>query len=114
MLKLSPDASIRPQKSEVQLTNGFQNYDIVREVVYQIAHRCTIDMKLGNFRYKYLMRIVPNNIYIFKCRLATTALCAFCAMQKETNAHLFWECFFARVLVKNTKFFKDNNLEIPF
>ena len=64
------DTSQEKLKSEVKWTNNFHNYDIVWEVAYQMAHRCTIDMKLRNFQYKYLMRIVPNNKYLFKCKLA--------------------------------------------
>ena len=37
------------------------------------------------------MRIVPYNKYLFKCKLSPTVLCDFCAMQEETNAHLFNE-----------------------
>ena len=43
------DTSQERLKSEVKWTNDFQNYDIVWEVAYQMAHRCTIDMKLRNF-----------------------------------------------------------------
>ena len=78
-----------------------------------MAHRCTIDIKLRNFQYKYLMRIVPNNEYLFKCKLAPTVLCDFCAMQEETNVHLFWECFYVQEYwSKIQKFLKNNNLEI--
>ena len=78
-----------------------------------MAHRCTIDMKLRNFQYKYLMRIVPNNKYLFKCKLASTVLCDFCAMREETNAHLFWECFYVQEFwSKIQKFLKNNTLEI--
>ena len=69
------DTSQEKSKSEVKWTNDFQ--------------RCIIDMKLRNFQYKYLMRIVPKNKYLFKCKLAPTILYDFCAMQEETNAHLF-------------------------
>ena len=59
------------------------------------------------------MRIVPNNKYLFKCKLAPTVLCDFCAMQEETNAHLFWECSYVQEYwSKIQKFLKDNNLEI--
>ena len=107
------DTSQERLKSEVKWTNDFQNYDIVWEVAYQMAHRCTIDMKFRNFQYKYLMRIVPNNKYLFKCKLPPTVLCDFCAMQEETNAHLFWECSYVQEYwSKIQKFLKDNNLEI--
>ena len=59
------DTSQERLKSEVKWTNDFKNYDIVWEVAYQMANRCTIDMKLRNFQYKYLMRIVPKiNTYL--------------------------------------------------
>ena len=78
-----------------------------------MSHRCTIDIKLRNFRYKYLMRIMPNNKYLFKCKLAPTVLCDFCAMQEETNAHLFWDCHFVQgYWSKIQKFLQDNNCEI--
>ena len=78
-----------------------------------MAHRCTIDMKLRNFQCKYLMRIVPNNKYLFKCKLAPTVLCDFCAMQEEINAHLFWECFYVQEYWSRIQtFLKNNNLEI--
>ena len=76
-------------KSEVKWTKDFRNYDIAWEWAYQISHRCTIDIKLRNFQCKYLMRIIPNNKYLFKCKLAQTVLCDFCAMQTEIHSHLF-------------------------
>ena len=100
------DTSQERLKSEVKWTNDFQTYDIVREVAYQMAHRFTIDMKLRNFQYKYLMRIVPNNKYLFKCKLAPTVLCDFCAMQEETNAHLFGNDFMCKSIGQNTKVLK--------
>ena len=100
-------------KSEVKWTKDFQNYDIVWELAYQMSHRCTIDIKLRNFQYKYLMRIIPNNKYLFKCKLVPTVLCDFCAMQEETNAHLFWDCHFVQgYWSKIQKFLQDNNFKI--
>ena len=100
-------------KSEVKWTKDFQNYDIDWELAYQMSHRCTIDIKLRNFQYKYLMRIIPNNKYLFKCKLAPTVLCDFCAMQEETNAHLFLDCHFVQgYWSKIQKFLQDNNFEI--
>ena len=68
------DTSQKKLKTEVKWTNDFQNYDIVLELAYQMAHRCTIDMKLRNLQYKYLMRMVPNNKYLFKCKITLTVL----------------------------------------
>ena len=40
-----------------------------RSQFYQMSFSCTVDVKLRNFNYKYLMRIIPNNRYMFKCNL---------------------------------------------
>ena len=78
-----------------------------------MAQRCKIDMKLRNFQNKYSVRIVPNNKYLFECKIAATALCDVCAMQEETNAQLFWECFDVQEYwSKIQTFLKDNSLEI--
>ena len=58
----SKATSLEKLKSEVKRTIDFQNHDVFWEVAYQMAHIWTIDMKLRNFHYKYLMRIEPNNI----------------------------------------------------
>ena len=70
-------------KSEVKWTKKFQNYDIVWKLAYKMSHRCTIDIKLRNFHYKYLMRIIPNNKNLFKCKLAPTVLCDFVQCRKK-------------------------------
>ena len=46
-----------------------------------MSFNCTVDVKLRNFNYKYLMRIIPNNKYLFKCKLAPSVLCDFCSRQ---------------------------------
>ena len=79
-------------KSEVKWTKDFQNYDIIWELANQMSHRCTVDIKLRNVEYKYLMRIIPNHKYLFKCKLASAVLCDFYAMQEEAKAHLFRDC----------------------
>ena len=74
---------------------------------------CTVDVKLRNFNYKYLMRIVPNNKYLFKCKLAPSVLCDFCARHEETNAHLFWECWYVQDLWSQIQeILTFNNIEI--
>ena len=50
---------------------------------YQMSFSCTVDVKLRNFNYKYLMRIIPNNRYLFKCKLVPSVLCDFCSMQED-------------------------------
>ena len=59
------------------------------------------------------MRIVPNNKYLFKCRLAPSVLCDFCSRNEETNAHLFWQCWYVQDLwSKIQEILKANNIDI--
>ena len=80
---------------------------------YQMSFICTVDVKLRNFNYKYLMRIIPNNRYLFKCKSAPSLLCDFCSMQEETNFHLFWQCWYIQDLWSNVQeILTSNNIEI--
>ena len=64
-------------------------------------------------RNGFLMRIVPNNKYLFKCKLAPSVLCDFCLSQEETNAHLFWECWYIQDFwSKIQDMLTSNNIEI--
>ena len=68
----------------------------------------TVDVKLRNFNYIYLMRIIPNKRYLFKCKLVPSVLCDFCFMQEETNVHLFGNDVIYRICGLLT----PNNVEI--
>ena len=74
-----------------------------------MSFSCTVDVKLRNFNYNYLMRIIPNNRYLFKCKLFPSVLCDFCSMQKETNVHLFLAML---VWSKVQEILTSNNIEI--
>ncbi len=60
--------------------------------IFTIPNKCTISTKLRAFQYKYLMRIIPNNSYLLKCKLKPFNLCDCCHMSIDTNKHMFWEC----------------------
>ena len=66
------------------------------KIVHTMPFKSLIDTKIRAFQYKYLMRIVPNNRFLYKCNISNTSLCDFCTMFVETNKHLFWECQFSR------------------
>ena len=66
------------------------------KVVHTMPFKSLIDTKIRAFQYKYLMRIVPNNRFLYKCNITNTSLCDFCTMFVETNKHLFWDCQFSR------------------
>ena len=80
---------------------------------YQMSFSCTVDVKLRNFNYKYFMRIIPNNRYLFKNKLVPSVLCDFCSMQEETNFHQFWQYWYIQDLWSNVQeILTSNNTEI--
>ena len=92
--------------------NEFPEQELKLSQFYQTIFICTTDVKLRNFQYKNLMRIIPNNKYLFKCKLVPSVLCDFCSMYDESNAHLFWECRHVHELwSKIQNILTNNNLE---
>ena len=63
---------------------------------YILRTNFTIDVKFRAFQYEYLLRILPNNKFLCKCKIASSVLCDFCSKYEETNAHLFWECWYVQ------------------
>ena len=43
------------------------------KLVNLIPFRCLIDTKLRTFQYKYIMRIIPNNKFLYKCNINNTS-----------------------------------------
>ena len=80
-------------KAEEKWTKEFPQQEMNWSQFYQMSFSCTVDFKLRNFNYKYLKRKIPNNKYLFKCKLVPSVLCGFCSMQEETIVHLFWQCW---------------------
>ena len=66
------------------------------KLIHQIPFKSTIDTKLRCFQYKCLMRILPTNVFLFKCNIVNSSLCDFCDRYPETFEHLFWECHYVR------------------
>ena len=62
-------------KAEEKWTKEFPQQEMNWSQFYQMSFSCTVDVKLRNFNYKYLMRIIPNNRYLFKCKLVPSVLC---------------------------------------
>ena len=86
--KLTPEI-----KSEQKWIEQFGKEDLNWNKIYSITNRlqATNDIRLQNFQYKCLMRIIPTNKYLLKCKIGETALCEFCTMEIETINHLFWK-----------------------
>ena len=85
-------------KSETKWNEQFSNERLHWKNIYSTIFKTTNDIKLRNFQYKYLMRIihVPTNQFLAKCQIVNSSLCEFCNMEIETFSHLFWECTFVQ------------------
>ena len=73
----------------------------------------TNDTKLREFQYKYLMRIIPNNSFLLKCRLKPSNLCDFCCMTIDSNIHMFWECTTIQTFWHDLKFYIETTINTP-
>ena len=114
LYKLQLDVEKVPTiKAEEKWIKEFPQQEMNWSQFYQMSFSCTVDVKLRNFNYKYLMRIIPNNRYLFKCKLVPSVLCDFCSIQEETNFHLFWQCWCIQDLWSNVQeILTSNNIEI--
>ena len=72
--------------------NNFQMERFSGKTYLPNCFKSTNDIKLCNFQYKNIMRIVPANQFLTKCNIVGSVLCEFCNMQIETVSNLFWEC----------------------
>ena len=80
-----------PIKAEDKWSKDIDKGDINWKNIYSNTLLSTIDSKLRNFQYKYLMRLVTTNKLLLKYILKMSNLCEFCNMHVETLKHLFWE-----------------------
>ena len=83
----------RPNNPKYQL-----KWSIPENLNWENIHRqpfhVTIYTKLREFQYKYLMNIIPNNAFLYKCKIVNSNLCDFCNMFIDSSQHMFWECNF--------------------
>ena len=84
------------KKSETKWAEQFHDENLNWKTIYASSLRATKDIKLQNFNYKFLMRIIPT-----KDNIGHTTLCDFCCMEIETLDHLFWECIHVQLFRTN-------------
>ena len=60
--------------------------------MYMKPIKLTNETKLREFQFKFLNRIVPNNSFLFKCKIASSNLCDFCNANPDSLEHMFWKC----------------------
>ena len=87
---------IKTSKPQQKWNETFLNSNLNWKAIFLAAQKSTIDIKLRNFQYKHLMRIIPTNQFLTKCHKTSSTLCDFCNMEIETLSHLFWECIYVQ------------------
>lgn len=88
-----------------------QNHrEINRQEIFLAPLNITNDTKLREFQYKYLMHKIPNNQFLFKCKLKNYNICDFCNMCIDSNRHMFWECQLVQNLWSEVKTIFINNI----
>lgn len=88
ILKLKPIQCKAVQKWE----DLFDRNILQWESIFIQPYKLTIDTKLREFQYKTIMRIIPDNTFLYKCHLVPSNLCDFCFMSIDSITHMFWEC----------------------
>ena len=76
----------------LRLMKALETIEIDWKMVYKNIYNSTIDIKLRNFQYKFVNRIIPTNKSLMKFNIRNSNICDFCNMQVESIKHLFWEC----------------------
>jgi hypothetical protein len=83
-------------KSHLKWNQTFKEENLNWNKIHSLPFISTIDAKLRNFQYKYIMRIIPTNKLLLKFKIKSTNLCDFCSMSIETLDHLFWYCSYSQ------------------
>ena len=82
-------------KTDIKAHNKWEQIletNINWKVVHTLPFKCTIDTKLRVFQYKFIMRIIATNKFLFRCKISASNLCDFCNMHIESQMHLFYYC----------------------
>ena len=104
---------IEISKAEQIWNNHFPVEHINWKKIYSVNISTSNVMKLRDFQYIYLNRIVPTSKFLNKCQLVSSSLCDFCNTGIETMHHLFWECIHVQFFwTKFRDFFQANGLDI--
>ncbi len=79
-------------KNSEQKWEELMNINIEWKKVYTASYKATIDVRLQEFQFKILHRILPTNKALHLWNLSDTDKCYFCTDNIETITHLFYEC----------------------
>ena len=95
-------------KYKIKWSTNHPIEDIEWEIILTQSYNITIDTKLREFQYKYLMNIIPDNSFLHKCHLVQSSLCDFCTMHPDSIYHMFWECHIVQGFWSEVKLFLED------
>ena len=98
---------IKTAKPQQKWNETFLNSNLNWKAFFLAAQKSTIDIKLRNFQYKHLMRIIPTNQFLTKCHITSSTLCDFCNMEIETFLSVLGVHIRSRILDIFKKFSKS-------
>ena len=78
---------------------------------YPLAHKIKADNKLKELQYRILTFTYNTNCLLFKKKLCSTVFCDFCAVERETVYHLYYDCTFVSCFLKQVEIFWRNNTQ---
>ena len=64
--------------------------------IYLNNFRCCVDSSMRAFQYSILLRTVPTNKFLFRCKLVASDKCYFCNENTESIEHVFYLCPFVK------------------
>ena len=91
--------------SIIKWENEFLDEQLEWNKIFLNSAKTTLDVKIKNFQYKYLHRIIPTNKLLFKQNISSSNLCNFCNMNIDCLKHLFWGCCHAQTFWNNFNIF---------
>ena len=78
-----------------------QDENITWKAAYEMAFKCSKNLKLIAFNFKFLHRRLATNTFLEKLGLVHDEVCLFCQSERESLYHLFWECEKTKLFWRN-------------
>ena len=82
--------------SQVRWEENLGVTPLLWESFYVIPLQCTREVRLREFQYKLIHRIIGVKDHLFKMRIVNENSCSFCKKNAETIEHLFVECDYSQ------------------
>ena len=106
-----------PQQKRLHLADTMMHNIIKLRITFFVdimSFKSTIDTKLREFQYKYIIRIIPQ-AYLFLNVIQFNRISNFYNSYIETVNHFFWECHYTQKFWSELKtFLATININIEF